>query len=171
MRVLAYVTSRRPLAVLTGPVLALPVLAVAALPLVTPAQGADIVYEQTYQETYRQSYEQPYEVYRHSHPAPVYTAPPDYRPPRRYMVERYVEPPSPYVAPRPYVYQRYQYVTPPYGVPYDPYPRRYVEVERPPAPVVVPRRAVRVYPSVGPDDVYVNQHPSRVWREAPDPHW
>jgi hypothetical protein len=140
---------------------ALPVLAVAALPLVTPAQGADIIYGEPYPQTY--------ETYRYSRPAPVYVPPPDYGPAPHVFVEREVAPPPRYGVPH-YQYRHYDYRTPPYGTVYvDPYRRRYVEVERPPAPVVPPRR-LRAYPHVVPEDDVV-ETPPYGWRGEPRPRW
>jgi len=156
MSVLAYLARcRRAI----GP--ALPILAVAALPLVTSANGADFLYEQTYQ--------QPYETYRYGRPAPVYVPPPDYGPAPQVYVEREVVLPPRYGVP--YDPSRhYDYRAPPYGSVYvDPYQRRYVEVERPPAPVVAPRR-LRAYPHVVPQDDVV-EAPPYGWRGEPYRRW
>jgi hypothetical protein len=127
------------------------------LPLFTPAQGADILYDQTYQ--------QPYEAYRFGRPAPAYVPPPDYGPAPHVFLEPDVAPPPRYGLPR-YLYRHDDYRTPPYGTVYSgPYGRRYVEVERPPAPVVPPRR-LRTYPHVVPEDEVVVA-PRYGWRGGP----
>jgi len=158
MSVLAYLARCRRA---VGP--ALPVLIVVALPLVTPANGADFLYEQTYQ--------QPYETYRYGRPAPVYVPPPDYGPAPQVYLEPEVVPPPRYALPS-YRYRHYDYRTPPYGTVYvDPYQRRYVEVERPPAPVVAPGR-LRAYPHVVPEDDVVEARPQPYgWRGEPYRRW
>jgi hypothetical protein len=159
MRELLPSTLPRALALLAAP-------AIACAALASPAQGADVIYEQTYQQTYRQIYPQPYELRRFSHPAPAYAAPPYYGPPPRYVLERYdVAPPYPY-APRRYVYPGAAYAQP------DPYPRGYIQVDRPPPVIVAPRRDVRAYPYVVPQENVVVEtvRPYRWrWDLAPDP--
>jgi hypothetical protein len=156
MSVLAYLARCRRA---VGP--ALPVVAVMALSFVTPAQSADVLYEQPYPQTYQQ----PYEAYRYGRPAPTYVPPPDYGPAPQVYVEREVVLPPRYGVPYD-AYRRYDYRAPPYGSVYvDPYQRRYVEVERPPAPVVPPRR-LRAYPHVVPEDEVVVAPPYG-WRGGP----
>jgi hypothetical protein len=165
MRVLVDAMSSRALGLLAGP-------AIAFAALTTPAQAADVIYERTYQQTYREIYPQPYELRRFSHPAPAYAAPPFYGPPPRYVLERYdVAPPPAYVAPRPYVARRHVYGGSVYAQP-DPYPRGYIQVDRPPPVIIAPRRGVREYPYVVPqEDVVVETVRPYRWRwdEAPDP--
>jgi hypothetical protein len=151
MRVLAYLTSSRPLAAL----FAAPGLALAALSLATPALSADVIYEQPY-----------YEVERYRYPPTAYT--PYFGP------ERYVEPRR-YVVPR-YGVRRHGYIyPPPYGaVPYHPYGHRYVEIERPPAAVIVaPRPGWRAHPyELAEEEVVVQAVPPPYgWRAAPRPRW
>jgi len=141
--------------------------AIACGTLATPAQGADVIYERTYQQTYREIYPQPYELRRFSHPAPAYAAPPFYGPPPRYVLERYDVAPPPY----PYASRRYVYPGAAYAQP-DPYPRGYIQVDRPPPVIVAPRRGVREYPYVVPQEHVVVEtvRPYRWrWDLAPDP--
>ena len=145
--------------------LAIPALAFTALS--TPAQGADFFYGQPPYPVYEQTYERSYEVRRFSHPVPAYAAPPYYGPPPRYLLERYAVAPPPYpYAPRRYVYPGAAYAQP------DPYPRGYIQVDRPPPVIIAPRRDVRAYPYVVPQEGVVVEtvRPYRWrWDLAPDP--
>jgi hypothetical protein len=149
--------------------LAAPALAFTVLP--TPAHSADVLYGAPPGAVYERFYES-YEVRRFSHPAPAYAAPPYYGPPPRYLLERYAAPPPVYVAPRPYVARRYVHGTYPDAQP-DPYPRGYIQVDRLTPPVIIPpRRGVRAYPYVVPQEGVVVEtvRPYRWrWDEAPDP--
>jgi hypothetical protein len=149
-------------------------LALLAAPaLSTSAHGADIIYGPPGGiygppggAVYERSYES-YELRRFSHPAPAYAAPPYYGPPPRYLLERYPVTPPPYpYAPRGYVYPGAAYAQP------DPYPRGYIQVDRAPPVIVAPRRDVRAYPYVVPQEGVVVEtvRPYRWrWGLAPDP--
>jgi hypothetical protein len=162
MRVPALSSLPHALALLSAPALVL-----TAVP--TPAHGADFIYGPPPGAVYERSYES-YELRRFSHPAPAYAAPPFYGPPPRYVLERYDVAPA-YVAPRPYVARRHVYGSSVYAQP-DPYPRGYLQVDRPPPVIVAPRRGVREYPYVVPQENVVVEtvRPYRWrWDEAPDP--
>jgi len=156
MRVSACSSLASALALLAAP-------AFTALP--TPAHSAEVIYGPPPGAVYERSYES-YELRRFIHPAPAYAAPPDYGPPPRYLLERYDVAPPPYVVPRRHVYRGYGYAQP------DPYPRGYIQVDRPPPVIVAPRRGVREYPYVVPQERVVVEtvRPYRWrWDLAPDP--